>query len=72
MNLDVVQIDQVGAMLLGDEQAFALSGLLNVRATNRVIKFDALPNARIDFLAELDVGAETAGGNHNAGRSAWR
>ena len=66
MNLDVVQIDQVGAVLLGDDQTVALSGLLNVRATNRVIKFDALPNARIDFLAELDVGAETAGGNHNA------
>ena len=66
MNLNVREADQLGTDFLSKEEALALSGLLNIRAADRVIELDVLPDAGVHFLAIRDIRAETAGRDNHA------
>ena len=66
VNLNVREADQLGTDFLSKEEALALSGLLNIRAADRVIELDVLPDAGVHFLAIRDIRAETAGRDNHA------
>ena len=66
MNLNVREADQLGANLLSEEEALTLGCLLNIRAADRVIELDVLPDAGVPFLAIRDIRAETTGRDNHS------
>ena len=63
VQLDVGQADELGTGGLGELEALALGAGVDVGAADGGVEHDIGPNARVDLLAVLDVGAEAARGD---------